>query len=108
MGSRRGRLQRALTSSPSRGTATTGAGEGGLRHGRRVLLCEEPQNPEDRADLLLHEYGFIPNPESSVYDLGFGHLLFPINEAINSTLNQLFDAGHLANAGGGFIGSGSR
>lgn len=52
------------------------------------------------------KYGFIPNPDGGVYDIGFGHLLFPINEAVNSTLNQLFDAGHLANAGGGFIGSG--
>lgn len=52
------------------------------------------------------KYGFIPSPDSGVYDIGFGHLLFPINEAINSSLNQLFDAGHLANAGGGFIGSG--
>ena len=52
------------------------------------------------------KYGFIPNPMSNVYDVGFGHLLNPINEAINTTLNQMFDAGHLANAGGGFIGSG--
>jgi chaperonin GroES len=50
-------------------------------------------------------YGFIPSPDSGVYDIGFGHLLYPINAAINSSLNQLFDAGHLANAGGGFIGS---
>src|ERR1700756_3732012 len=34
-------------------------------------------------------YGFIPNPESAVYPLGFGQLLRPINEAINTTLNQL-------------------
>ncbi len=52
------------------------------------------------------KYPFIPNPDSPVYDLGFGALLFPINAAVNSTLNQMFDAGHLANAGGGFIGSG--
>ncbi len=52
------------------------------------------------------KYGFIPNPDGGVYDVGFGHLLYPINEAVNSTLNQLFDAGHLANAGGGFVGSG--
>lgn len=52
------------------------------------------------------KYGFFPNPESKVYDLGFGQLLWPINESINSSLNQMFDAGHLANAGGGFIGSG--
>jgi chaperonin GroES len=29
-----------------------------------------------------------------------------LNEAINTTLNQMFDAGHLQIAGGGFIGSG--
>jgi chaperonin GroES len=47
-------------------------------------------------------YCFIPNPESGIYGLGFGNLLYPINEAINTSLNQLFDAGHLANTGGGF------
>lgn len=52
------------------------------------------------------KYGFIPNPDSKVYDIGFGHLLFPINEAVNTTLNQMFDAGHLQNVGGGFIGNG--
>ena len=52
------------------------------------------------------KYGFIPNPESKVYDIGFGHLLYPINEAVNTTLNQMFDAGHLQIVGGGFVGSG--
>lgn len=51
-------------------------------------------------------YGFIPNPESAVYPLGFGQLLRPINEGINTTLNQLIDAGTLQNTGGGFIGKG--
>ena len=52
------------------------------------------------------KYGFIPNPDSVVYDLGFGHLLMPLNEAVNTSLNQMFDAGHLQIVGGGFIGSG--
>jgi chaperonin GroES len=52
------------------------------------------------------KYGFIPSPDSVVYDLGFGHLLYPMNEAINTSMNQMFDAGHLANVGGGFVGSG--
>lgn len=55
---------------------------------------------------LLTKYGFIPNPDGGVYDIGFGHLLYPLNAAVNTSLNQLFDAGHLANAGGGFIGGG--
>lgn len=52
------------------------------------------------------KYGFIPNPASVVYDLGFGHLLYPLNAAINTTINQMFDAGTLQNTGGGFVGSG--
>jgi chaperonin GroES len=55
---------------------------------------------------IYTKYGFIPSPASKVYDLGFGHLLFPINEAINTSLNMMVDAGHLAIVGGGFIGSG--
>ena len=46
---------------------------------------------------------FLPNIDGGSYPMGFGHLLKPLNEAINSTLNQMFDAGHLQNAGGGFI-----
>lgn len=52
------------------------------------------------------KYDFMPNPEGGIYGLGFGQLLKPVNEAVNTTLNQLLDAGHLANTGGGFIGRG--
>jgi chaperonin GroES len=55
---------------------------------------------------IFTPYRFIPSPNSNVYSIGFGHLLFPINEAVNTTLNQMFDAGHLQIVGGGFIGSG--
>lgn len=51
---------------------------------------------------------FIPNPDGSFYDLGFGHLLGPINDAVNTTINQLIDAGTLATTQGGFIGKGLR
>ncbi len=37
--------------------------------------------------------------QSTVYDLGFGHFLFPINNAVNTCLNQMFvNAGLLQNA----------
>jgi len=49
------------------------------------------------------KYGFLPSPDGSFYDLGFGHLLFNTNSAINSLTNQLIDAGTLQNLGGGFI-----
>jgi len=51
-------------------------------------------------------YEFFPNPEGGVYGVGFGQLLAPINKSVNTTLNMMFDAGHLQVAGGGFIGKG--
>lgn len=54
------------------------------------------------------KYGFIPNPDGSFYDVGFGLLLGPINESVNSIVNQLIDAGTLSNLQSGFIGKGLR
>jgi chaperonin GroES len=54
------------------------------------------------------KFGFIPNPDGSFYDLGFGMLLGPINESVNSLINQLVDAGTLSNLQGGFLGKGLR
>ena len=51
-------------------------------------------------------YTFIPNPESAIYGLGYGHMLGPINEALNSVVNQMFDAGTLSITQGGFVGTG--
>ena len=54
------------------------------------------------------KFGFIPNPDGSFYDIGFGILLGPINEAVNTLINQQVDAGTLNNIQGGFIGKGLR
>lgn len=54
------------------------------------------------------KYGFFPDPKGGFYDIGFGRLLESIGAAIDTTINQMLDAGHLQNAGGGFIGSGVR
>jgi chaperonin GroES len=59
-------------------------------------------------DHYFTKYDFIPNPEGGIYGVGFGWLLYPLNEAINSSVNMMLDAGHLQNVGGGFIGSGVR
>jgi chaperonin GroES len=48
-------------------------------------------------------YPFLPNIDGGSHPMGFGHLIKPLNHAINTTLNQMFDAGTLQNAGGGFI-----
>jgi len=54
------------------------------------------------------KFGFIPNPDGSFYDLGFGHLLGPLNESVNTTINQLLDSGSLSILQAGFIGKGLR
>lgn len=54
------------------------------------------------------KYPFIPNPDGGSYDIGLGYLLMPINETVNTILNQMLDAGTLQNLGGGVIGKGVR
>lgn len=69
----------------------------------------------DEGDLLKIEpiqyytkFGFIPNPDGSFYDIGFGMLLGPINESVNTLINQLVDSGTLNNMNAGFLGKGLR
>lgn len=52
------------------------------------------------------KFSFIPNPNGGFYDIGFGLLLTPINESVNTIINQLLDAGTLNNLQGGFLGKG--
>lgn len=54
------------------------------------------------------DFQFIPNPDGSIYGLGFGALLGPINVSINTLINQLVDSGTLNNMASGFIGKGLR
>jgi chaperonin GroES len=54
------------------------------------------------------KYSFIPSPDGGVYDLGFGTFLGPINEAVNSGINQILDAGTMQNSTGGFLGRGAK
>lgn len=51
------------------------------------------------------KYGFLPSPDGGFYEMGFGWLLRANNEAINTVLNEMLDAGHLANIQGGFVSS---
>jgi len=54
------------------------------------------------------KYGFIPSPDGSIYDMGFGVLLGPLNESVSSAINQLLDAGTMATTAGGFLGRGAK
>lgn len=77
---------------------TTGAIE---RNAQKEVAYIEPLN-------YYVKYPFVPSPDGGIYDLGFGHLLFPINETINTAINQLLDAGTLQTMGGGFLGRGAK
>lgn len=54
------------------------------------------------------KYGFIPAPDGSFYDIGFGSLTDNLAAAVNTIVNQLIDAGTLANMQGGFIAGGTK
>ena len=59
-----------------------------------------------KAEQYFTKYPFVPSPDGGFYDLGFGVLLGPLNESINTIVNQLVDAGTLANTAGGFLSRG--
>lgn len=51
---------------------------------------------------------FIPSPDGGIYDVGFGVLLGPLNESVNTIVNQLTDAGTMQTTAGGFLGRGAK
>ena len=59
-----------------------------------------------KAEQYFTKYPFVPSPDGGFYDLGFGVLLGPLNESINTIVNQLVDAGTMANTAGGFLSRG--
>ena len=54
------------------------------------------------------KYVFFQSFDGSPYGMGWGRLLRATSETINTTVNQLLDAGTLDNLQGGLIGSGVR
>lgn len=58
-----------------------------------------------RPESYFVHYQFQPNPDGGFYAMGLGWLLGSTNETVNTTLNQMMDAGHLANTQGGMISS---
>ena len=80
----------------------------------RVDRMEDVET-NDRGDVIVirpveyyTKYGFIPAPDGGVYDMGFGVLLGPLNETVNTSLNQIFDAGTSNMLGGGFAATGAK
>ena len=59
-----------------------------------------------RAEEFYTKYELIPSPDGSIYGMGFGILLGPLNESVNSLVNMLLDVGTMASASGGFLSRG--
>lgn len=90
-------------------------------HASREVLRVEPAFDEQdletdaeghlvgiRRRCLYRHYTFLPDPKGGFYALGFGHLLAQISAVIDTTINQMIDAGQAAIAGGGFVAAGVR
>ena len=69
-----------------------------------IVLDEKGKAIRIKPTQYYTKFGFIPNPDGSFYDIGFGVLLGPLNESVNTLINQLVDAGSLSNLQSGFIG----
>lgn len=90
------------------------------RHSGKVVSIYKRYLPEDvemddkgkilkiTPTQMYTKFGFLPNPDGSFYDIGLGVLLGPLNESVNTLINQLVDAGTLNNLQSGFIGKGLR
>ena len=73
-----------------------------------ILYSEKGKVVKITPDSYYTKFSFIPAPDGGFYDIGFGVLLGPINETINTLINQLLDAGSLSNMQSGFISKGIR
>lgn len=68
-----------------------------------VIRNEAGQVYKITPDDYFVEYPFMQSPDGSMYALGIGELLLSINQAVDTSINQLLDAGTLNNTGGGWI-----
>ena len=83
------------------------------RYDETGIYMSKPEKPNQKPKLqkidalqYYTKFSFIPNPDGGFYDIGFGLLLGPINESVNTLLNQVIDSGTINNLQGGFLGKG--
>lgn len=56
-------------------------------------------------DHYFTDYHFLPSPKGDFQSVGFGTLMMHLNETVNTIMNQLTDAGKIANIQTGIINS---
>jgi chaperonin GroES len=60
------------------------------------------------AENYYEKYVLIPSPDGGFYGMGLGRFLAPINDAVDSVINQMIDGAHMKMLGGGWLGRGVR
>ncbi len=71
-----------------------------------ISVDDEGNLQEIRPINYYTKFSFIPNPDGGFYDIGFGLLLGPLNEAVSTLINQIVDSGTIHNLQAGFLGKG--
>lgn len=69
-----------------------------------IVNADTSEIAKIEADQYFTQYIFIPDPTGGNLGIGWGTILYPINDTINTLINQLVDAGTLGNLGGGLVG----
>lgn len=68
-----------------------------------IIRNDKGEVQEIKACIYFVVRRFLPSFDGGFLGMGFGHLLGNLNDGINTTLNQMIDAGHLSITGGGLI-----
>ncbi len=56
----------------------------------------------------ITKYAFLHDPEGGFLDIGYGYILGALTNSVNTTVNQLHDAGTLSNRQSGWLAKGFR
>lgn len=77
---------------------------------KTILSIVDNEDQNGQAVEYFVKYEFLPSPDDTFFGVGFGMLLERINDTSNTVINQLIDAGTLANTQSGFVmkGTGTR
>ena len=73
---------------------------------KEILVNEKGKVRKIKGYWHFVKYDFMPSVDGGYYGNGYGSILKPINETLNSLINQLVDAGTLGNSQGGFFARG--
>lgn len=78
------------------------------RYTKESIVIKKDKVAKITPDHYFTDYHFLPNPKGCFQSVGFGMLMLHMNETINTLLNQLTDAGSLANMQTGIMSASAK